>query len=86
MTRNMATAGIAAAGALLGGAFLLLTGRDPRMPRIARRSGRRPYRRPPNAPIRQAGAKQMRDPPESWDRVDESSDQSFPASDPPSTY
>jgi hypothetical protein len=25
----------------------------------------------------------MRDPPSSWDKVDEASDQSFPASDPP---
>jgi hypothetical protein len=86
MSRNIATAGIAAAGALLGGALLLLTGRDPRTPRIARRSGGRPGRRPPNAPVRPAGAKQMRDPPKTWDRVDETSDESFPASDPPSTY
>jgi len=33
--------------------------------------------------IRPAGRDAMRDPPREWDRVDEVSDQSFPASDPP---
>jgi hypothetical protein len=32
---------------------------------------------------RQAGADAMRDPPKEWTRVDEASDESFPASDPP---
>ena len=32
---------------------------------------------------RQAGADQMRDPPKEWTEVDEASDESFPASDPP---
>ncbi len=32
---------------------------------------------------RQAGADQMRDPPAEWTKVDEASDESFPASDPP---
>ncbi len=32
---------------------------------------------------RNAGRKQMRDPPHEWDEVDEASDGSFPASDPP---
>jgi hypothetical protein len=32
---------------------------------------------------RQAGPEAMRDPPSSWDKVDESVDESFPASDPP---
>jgi hypothetical protein len=31
---------------------------------------------------RSAGAEAMRDPPRDWDRVDEASDESFPASDP----
>lgn len=37
--------------------------------------------------VRDAGPKAMRDQPkEDWSGVDEASDQSFPASDPPSTY
>ena len=32
---------------------------------------------------RQAGPEAMRDPPRSWSKVDEASDESFPASDPP---
>lgn len=35
-------------------------------------------------PIRPAGPRMMRDTPPSWDKVDEASDESFPASDPPS--
>jgi len=34
--------------------------------------------------VRPAGPESMRDPPKSWDKVDEASDESFPASDPPS--
>jgi hypothetical protein len=85
MKRKTAMGGMAAAGALLAGAFLLMTGRDPRQPRLARRSGR-PAPRPPKAPVRQAGTEEMTDPPQSWDRVDEASDESFPASDPPARY
>ena len=32
---------------------------------------------------RQAGPDSMRDPPKEWEKVDEASDESFPASDPP---
>lgn len=32
---------------------------------------------------RQSGPEMMRDPPREWTRVDEASDESFPASDPP---
>ena len=33
--------------------------------------------------VRPAGPSAMRDPPQSWGKVDEASDESFPASDPP---
>jgi hypothetical protein len=36
--------------------------------------------------VRPAGAETMRDPPRGWDPVDEASDESFPASDPPASY
>lgn len=36
--------------------------------------------------VRNAGPEAMRDQPNDWDGVDEASDESFPASDPPSTY
>ena len=44
--------------------------------------------RPPGAygtssAARQAGPESMRDPPKRWGKVDEASDESFPASDPP---
>jgi hypothetical protein len=40
----------------------------------------------PTPPVRDAGPEAMRDPPRRWDAVDDASDQSFPASDPPATY
>ncbi|MDS9468848.1 hypothetical protein RGQ15_14880 [Paracoccus sp. MBLB3053] len=36
--------------------------------------------------IRDAGPDAMDEPPETWDRVDEQGDESFPASDPPANY
>lgn len=36
--------------------------------------------------VRDAGPDHMRDAPHIWDATDEASDESFPASDPPSTY
>lgn len=36
--------------------------------------------------IRNAGAESMRDAPRRWNPVDEASDESFPASDPPANY
>lgn len=36
--------------------------------------------------VRNAGPEAMRDKPDQWQSVDQASDESFPASDPPSTY
>ena len=38
------------------------------------------------AKVRNAGPEAMRSAPPQWDKVDEASDESFPASDPPATY
>ncbi|MEO6093660.1 MAG: hypothetical protein ABIT04_04290 [Novosphingobium sp.] len=38
------------------------------------------------AQVRNSGPEAMRDKPPQWQKVDELSDQSFPASDPPATY
>lgn len=36
--------------------------------------------------VRQSGPREMTEPPSQWDEVDETSDESFPASDPPARY
>ena len=36
--------------------------------------------------VRSAGVEGMRADPKRWDKIDQASDESFPASDPPSTY
>lgn len=38
------------------------------------------------AKVRHAGPDAMRSDPPEWDKADEASDESFPASDPPATY
>lgn len=38
------------------------------------------------AKVRHAGPEGMRSNPKKWDKTDEASDESFPASDPPATY
>lgn len=60
---------------LRAGMMLLAIGARTALDRMKRR------RAPP--PVREAGPGAMRDPPRRWDRVDEASDESFPASDPP---
>ena len=36
--------------------------------------------------VRDSGPDHMKSPPKAWSKTDEASDESFPASDPPSTY
>lgn len=36
--------------------------------------------------VRPAGPENMKDPPKDWKKVDQESDESFPASDPPANY
>lgn len=78
---------LAAAGAGVVGALGVLLGR--------RFLGQREHDAPalaedrPEGPVgnsgsaRSAGPDAMRDPPGEWDKVDQASDESFPASDPP---
>ena len=46
----------------------------------------KPPERVPHKQIRDAGPDAMFDPPKEWDEVDEASDESFPASDPPAQH
>ncbi len=55
------------------------TQRKPKPPAGSRTT--RPIR---GGSLRPAGPDEMRSPPPAWDEVDEASDESFPASDPPS--
>jgi hypothetical protein len=54
------------------------------IPRLGRKLAKPP--RMATDPVRDSGPDEMRDKPASWDMVDERSDESFPASDPPGTY
>jgi hypothetical protein len=49
--------------------------------RLSRGGARGPVGKSGN--VRSAGPDAMRDPPKDWSKVDEASDESFPASDPP---
>lgn len=50
----------------------------------AYRDGRKPGPEGADVQVRPAGPEDMADAPEQWDEVDEATDESFPASDPPS--
>ena len=52
-------------------------------PAPALRDGRPPGPVGDSGNVRPAGRGAMRDPPKQWDKVDEASDESYPASDPP---
>lgn len=41
---------------------------------------------PAGGPVRDAGPENMKTAPKTWSKTDEAIDESFPASDPPSTY
>ena len=65
---------------LLAGTLGFLLGRRAARPRVVA-----PPPRPAAPPVRDAGPESMADrEPRNWDKVDEGSDESFPASDPPS--
>ena len=71
---------------LLAGSAMLLAktlqaGRTARVSETARRT-----KVDRSGPIRQAGRSEMEFPPKRWDMVDEQSDASFPASDPPANH
>lgn len=75
---------LAALGAVGYAAYTFLRERVGHEPPVAFATGETSG--PNFAQVRNAGPEGMRmDPPE-WDRIDEASDESFPASDPPATY
>ena len=61
-------------GLLLGGFYMLICRNSGTS--VAKPSKATPHQRP-------AGPGAMKNPPRSWDKVDQAADESFPASDPP---
>lgn len=75
--------------ALGAGAYVLLrrAADTPGTGRPAAFAADQPGGGPGPQPVRDAGPEAMRDPPRGeWSGVDEASDESFPASDPPGSY
>ncbi|MEZ5970517.1 MAG: hypothetical protein R3C31_01745 [Hyphomonadaceae bacterium] len=58
------------------------------MPHKHKRPDTKTQTPPPPKPkkVRDAGTESMANPPKDWNDVDETSDESFPASDPPAKY
>jgi hypothetical protein len=52
----------------------------------ARRDGRKPGPKDAPVQVRNAGPEAMKDQPPDWDKTDEASDESFPASDSSAKY
>ncbi len=66
-------------GALIGASFVLMAGAAAlASDAVQRRRARRAFQ-----PVRDAGPENMAHPPADWDAVDQTVDESFPASDPP---
>ncbi len=78
---GLGAAGVAGLGFLLG--RYLMSGRDSASGGAAISEDRPAGFVGHSGTARQAGPEAMRDPPKEWGRVDEASDESFPASDPP---
>jgi len=75
---------LAAAGAAGYALYRYATRQHERQPPVAFAAGETSG--PNFSKVRNAGPAGMRSDPPRWDKVDEASDESFPASDPPSTY
>ena len=75
---------LAVAGAAAYALYRYTTRERPHDGRVAFASGETSG--PNFAKVRHAGPEGMRSDPPEWDKIDQASDESFPASDPPSTY
>lgn len=95
-TASLVPAALTAAGAVAG--YLVISRRRSRDEAIqpgpedgdeaaAPEGKKRRRRRPVQQYVRTAGTSEMKNPPtDGWNEVDEASDESFPASDPPGRY
>lgn len=91
VSKGALAAGAGALAAIAAGAAGLVFGRKWLADRRAAKAAPALAGDRPEGPVghsgnaRPAGPEAMRDPPSEWERVDEASDESFPASDPPAT-